>query len=60
MNARFGFRFATDSETGTIEASCWNDACQQLHAMVTDQAIDNGAWGWVEDEDGERYEIGVD
>ena len=53
------FKFATDSEVGTIEAVCWNDACQKLHEMVPDAAIDNGAWGWVQDEIGERYEIGV-
>lgn len=53
------YKFATDSESGTIEAAGWNDACQKLHAMLPDSAIDNGGFGWVEDQDGERYELGI-
>ncbi len=53
------YKFATDSQMGLIEAACWNDACQFLHDLVPDHAIDNGGWGWVENEDGELYELGV-
>jgi len=55
-----GYPFATDSESGTISAIDFADACQQLDAMVPAKAIEDGAFGWVEDTDGERYEIGID
>jgi hypothetical protein len=54
------YKFATDSESGIIEAISWDDACQQLDAMLPDAAIDNGGWGWVEDVDGNRYGINCD
>jgi hypothetical protein len=53
------YAFKTDADSGHIEAPDWNDACQQLEAMFSDAMIDDGAWGWVEDEDGERHEIGI-
>lgn len=53
------YRYATDSETGTIEASDFAAACRQLDAMLTTDAILNGGWGWVEDVDGDRYEVGI-
>jgi hypothetical protein len=52
------FDFATDSETGTIEAADFATACEKLDAMVPASAIEDGGHGWVEDTDGERYEIG--
>jgi len=52
------FNFATDSETGTIEATDFEDACQQLRDMLPAAVIADGAWGWVEDTDGTRYKIG--
>ena len=36
------FRFATDSETGTIEATAFADACEQLRAMLPSAAIADG------------------
>lgn len=53
-----GYKFATDSESGEIEASDFAGACKQLDAKVPQAAIEDGGFGWVEDEAGERYEIG--
>lgn len=52
------YRFATDSEMGTIEASTFAAACEILDGMVPEAAVADGAWGWVEDTDGQLYEIG--
>jgi hypothetical protein len=52
------YRFATDSETGTIEAVDFADACEQLRDMLPDATVADGAWGWVENTDGKRYKIG--
>jgi len=52
------FKFATDSETGTISAGNFVAACGQLDQMLTDEAVEAGAWGWVEDVDGFRYRVG--
>lgn len=54
------YKFRTDSEVGTIEAGSWPEACQLLHVMVPDAAVVDGAWGWIEREDGERYCINCD
>ena len=53
------FRFSTDSETGTISAETFDSACGKLDQMLTDEAVEAGAWGWVEDVDGDRYTIGA-
>lgn len=47
------YKFATDSESGTIEAASFDEARGMLDAMVTDT---DGGFGWVEDVDGFRYE----
>lgn len=52
------FKFATDSEHGLIAAGSFRTAKVYLEFMVTEEAIDNGGWGWVEDEYGTRYQIG--
>lgn len=49
------FAFKTDSESGHITATSFGEAKGQLDEMLTDEAIENGAWGWVADEDGNRY-----
>lgn len=54
------YKFATDSESGTITAIDFTDARRQLDEMVPASAIADGAWGWVEDQDGHRYEVGND
>ncbi len=53
------YTYATDGETGTIEAPDFSSACEQLAAMVGWAAMVDGGWGWVDDCDtGERYERG--
>lgn len=47
------YKFATDSECGTINAASFEDACRKLDAMVLGS---DGGTGWVEDTDGFRYE----
>jgi hypothetical protein len=53
------FKFATDSEVGTFDAVSFDAACERLQAMVPPAAIQAGAWGWVEDVDGSRFEVGA-
>jgi len=52
------FPFATDSESGELTATSFEDAKKQLQEMVTPACVADGAWGWVENVDGDRYEIG--
>ena len=52
------YTFATDSDSGSLEAVNFADACRQLDEMLTPAMLADGAYGWVEDTDGERYEIG--
>lgn len=52
------FKFRTDFQHGLIAAGSFRTAKVYLESMVTCEAIANGGWGWVEDEDGTRYEIG--
>lgn len=47
------YKFATDSETGTLEADTFEAACRLLDSMVEDSDCGHG---WVEDTDGYRYE----
>ncbi len=51
------YSYQTDSEFGLIQARDFSDAINQLSAMLPREAILNGAWGWVEDLDGYRFEI---
>jgi hypothetical protein len=51
------FNFCTDSESGTITARDFTLARMALKDMLTDDAIANGAWGWIDDQDGNRYWI---
>lgn len=52
------FTFRTDSESGKLKADSYQDACEQLRDMVGDDHEETGAWGWVEDQDGNRLVIG--
>lgn len=52
------FAFATDSESGFIEAATFEAACEVLKTSVPDAAVDNGGWGWVRNEDGQLFEVG--
>ena len=51
------FNFCTDSESGTITARDFTLARMALKDMLPDAAIANGAWGWIDDQDGNRYWI---
>lgn len=49
----YEYKFATDSEHGSIMARDFAEAKMQLDKMLQDC---DGGFGWVEDHDGERYE----
>lgn len=51
------YSYGTDAGFGTIEAGSFDEAKQWLHGEI-DKHLKDGAWGWVEDHDGYRYEIG--
>lgn len=53
------FAFATDSESGCLSCKDFSEACEQLKKLVPPVAVQNGGWGWVEDNDGGRYVIGT-
>jgi hypothetical protein len=50
------YTFKTDSESGTIMARTLQDAMDIVRPSAA--AIADGAWAWVENEDGERLTIG--
>lgn len=52
------YAYKTDSEHGVIVARNFAEAKLMLRDMLTAAAIDDGGWGWVDDVDGTRYEIG--
>jgi hypothetical protein len=51
------YKFATDAETGTIEADTFGQAVDKLREMLSPAAIADGSWGWVQDSEGQRYRI---
>lgn len=53
------YRYATDSARGTISAVSLKAAYDTLRAKISDEIIDDGAYLWVEDNDGERLTMGV-
>jgi len=57
-NEQHEYLYQTDSEGGYLTSCDFASACRKLDDMLTEVALENGAWGWVEDVDGERYEIG--
>ena len=52
------YAFHTDSEHGYIHARNWDEAKQMLRDMIPYEALRDGAWGWVQDINGSRHEIG--
>jgi hypothetical protein len=54
------YAFATDGESGKIEAVDWPHAKAILTAMLPSHRVAYGGWGWVENTagDSERFEIG--
>lgn len=53
-----GYTFKTDAEHGEIVARDFDEAKQMLCDMFNDDMIADGGWGWVDDEDGERFYVG--
>jgi len=58
--AKTSFRYATDSETGTIQSDTLESAYATLRANISDAAIANGATLWVADSEGNRITMGPD
>lgn len=54
------YRYATDSETGTIQAASLDAAYAALRGKITDAMIEDGAAMWVEGDDEGRLTMGVD
>ena len=54
----FEYKFATDSESGVMVARDFSEAKMMLADRLTDEVVADGAFGWVEDLDGYRHEIG--
>lgn len=55
---RRSFNFKTDSESGTINAGSFDEACGKLREMYPPEIIEDGGWGWVEDHNGNRFVVG--
>ena len=57
--ALLAYRFVSDSENGYLFAHNWEEAKQQFDRAFPEVAIENGAWGWIEDSaTGTRVECG--
>ena len=54
----FEYKFATDSASGVMVARDFTEAKQMLADRLTDEVIADGAFGWVEDQDGYRHTMG--
>jgi hypothetical protein len=52
------FSFRTDSEHGRLMARDFTEAKQMLGNHLPGDAIANGGWGWVDDQDGNRFTVG--
>ena len=50
------YTYKTDSESGAIIARTLQDAMDIVRPSAA--AIADGAWAWVENEDGERLAVG--
>jgi len=51
------YQYKTDSCQGIAIARDFTEAKHMLEGMLPDEAIADGAWGWIEDQDGTRYYI---
>jgi hypothetical protein len=53
------FSYKTDGESGIVQASSIEDARDKMiiEAGLTQEAIQDGGWGWVEDGAGERIYV---
>lgn len=54
----FEYKFATDSAQGVMVARDFMEAKMMLADRLTDEVVADGAFGWVEDQDGYRHTIG--
>ena len=54
------FTYATDSASGTFEASDLEAAYQIQRSKISDSMVEEGATLWVEAENGERITLGID
>jgi hypothetical protein len=52
------YTFRTDAEHGEIVSRDFDEAKQMLCDMCDDDMIADGGWGWVDDQDGERFYVG--
>jgi hypothetical protein len=52
------YQFKTDDSFGVILARDFTEAKMELAKMLPDNAVADGAWGWVDDLDGTRFQIG--
>jgi hypothetical protein len=51
------YEYKTDSGGGMIEAADFEEAITILDGMITEQMIEDGGWGWVDDGHGERFYV---
>lgn len=54
----FEYKFATDSASGVMVARDFTEAKQMLSDRLSDEVLEDGGFGWVEDLDGYRHTIG--
>ena len=54
------YSYATDSTTGTINATNLDAAYDAIRDKITDEMLADGATLWVEDAAGERLTLGID
>jgi hypothetical protein len=61
LSEAFRCRYKTDSDNGEILVPSWQVACDWLRERVTDAAVADGAWGWVESPNASqgRFALGI-
>jgi hypothetical protein len=53
----FEYPYKTDSCHGVAIAKDFDEAKSMLSDMLPDEAIADGAWGWIQDQDNTRFYI---
>lgn len=53
----FEYTYKTDSCHGVAIARDFDEAKSMLSDMLPDEAVADGAWGWIQDQDGTRFYI---
>jgi hypothetical protein len=61
LSEAFRCRYKTDSDNGEILVPSWQVACGWLRERITDAAVADGAWGWIESPDASqgRFTLGI-